>query len=183
MWILGFPSGSPNIIHFLTILELPSTKYSSHEKRIHLYTFLEKWQRNNTVNSFNINYICKSHRFWWTVMAIECIHDQLYYSLYLYFVFDFGIKFNVPFNTSQVISGRWLIVTKDITEIHTTYPVVWYPARSHYSGRRTTSFFPLNYPFFVEHFTRQFQLHMLLKLNLLINPFNHTMLRYILTLI
>ena len=59
----------------------------------------------------------------------------------------FCIWFNVPLNIFQVISGRCLLVIEDMLtsavslKYHTAGTVVWYPARSHYSGNGSNSFF------------------------------------------
>ena len=71
--------------------------------------------------------------------------------------FLFWIGFNVPFNTFPVISGKYLLVTDGMIttlysaaslKYHTTDIVLWYHARSHYSG----------IPCYVKHLTRELQL-------------------------
>ena len=55
---------------------------------------------------------------------------------------------NMPFNTFQVISGRWLLVTEGMAiysagslKFQTASTVVRYPAPSHYSGNGVNKFF------------------------------------------
>ena len=70
------------------------------------------------------------------------------------------------FNTFQVISGQCLLITEGMIEPLsgllsylniTSQAVVWYPARSHYSGNGSTSFYCW-ITLYVEHLTGELQL-------------------------